>query len=252
MGKATGPQFDDDEKYGLAAAEEKHDGMSEAEHFEAQAAQVKGASATANMKDSLNRAFTADGIEITDVFIKDVDLPDDIQSNLEKKTNVDSRNKEQRMQQKKDMQSTAFDETIKKLKQKNSELTNQARADMDRDVNVVSVKLDQAKTELANRLQEIRRKTEIEVESVRQDTELAKTESDQKVKATMTAHEAEAKAEAQRIETETEAYVKTTIAVSELEAAKFKAKASILISEAEGEIASQVGVVRGVGTGRGA
>ena len=95
-----------------------------------------------------------------------------------------------------------------------------------------------------SQIEEIRRKAEIEVEAIKQDTQLQKAESEQIVKATLTAHEAQAKAEAQRVETETEAYVKTTMARAELESAKFKAKASILMSEAEGEIASQISAMK--------
>mmetsp|Transcript_106597 Transcript_106597/g.308904 ORF Transcript_106597/g.308904 Transcript_106597/m.308904 type:complete len:509 (+) Transcript_106597:302-1828(+) len=238
------PMVSDDEKYGAAAAEEKNDGMTDAEHEAAQVAQMKGASATQNMRIALNRAFKSDGIEITDVIIKDVDLPDAIQKQLEEKTNVDSRNKAQRMTQKKEVQSTTFNEVITKLQQSNEEAISQAEGERDRDVNAVTVDLQKAKAELNNRIEEIRRKAEIEVESVKQQTGLQAAESEQKVKATLTSHEAQAKAEAQRIETETEAYVKTTMAKAELESAKFKAKASILMSEAEGEIASQISAMK--------
>jgi len=219
-------------------------GMTQEELEMAQMAQVKGASATQNMKIALNRAFHVDGIEITDVIIKDVTLPVSIQRQLEEKTNVDSRNKAQRMQQKKEVQSTTFAEVIQKLKQSNSESISQAEGERDRDVNAVTVELQKAKAELNNQLEEIRRKAEIEVEAIKQDTALQKAESEQVVKATLTAHEAQAKAEAQRVETETEAYVKTTMARAELESAKFKAKASILMSEAEGEIASQISAMK--------
>jgi len=240
----SNPMVVDDEKHGALAAEEKFDGMTEEEHELAQKAQVKGASATQNMKIALNRAFKSDGIEITDVIIKDVDLPATIQKQLEEKTNVDSRNKAQRMTQKKEVQSTTFSEVIQKLKQSNDEAISQAEGERDRDVNAVTVELQKAKADLNNTIEEIRRKAEIEVEAIKQDTALQQAEADQVVKATLTAHEAQAKAEAQRVETETEAYVKTTMARAELESAKFKAKASILMSEAEGEIASQISAMK--------
>ena len=78
------------------------------------------------MKTALNRAFRPDGIEITDVIIKDVNLPPSIQQQLEEKTNVDSRNKAQRMQQKKEVQKTTFTEAIQKLNQSNAEAMSQA------------------------------------------------------------------------------------------------------------------------------
>ena len=52
--------------------------------------QAKGASATSNMKIALNRAFRPDGIEITDVIIKDVNLPQKIQDQLEQKVGLGS------------------------------------------------------------------------------------------------------------------------------------------------------------------
>ena len=78
------------------------------------------------MKAALNRAFQPDGIEITEVIIKGVTLPPSIQRQLEEKTTVDSRNKSQRMQQKKDVQSTQFTEAIQKLTQSNVEAMTQA------------------------------------------------------------------------------------------------------------------------------
>ena len=62
-----------------------------------------GASFTDIMKKRLNQQFEEQGVQILDVIIKNVSLPEEIMSQMSEKTMVISRNAEQRMQQKCDM-----------------------------------------------------------------------------------------------------------------------------------------------------
>uniref|UniRef100_A0A7S4NII5 Band 7 domain-containing protein n=1 Tax=Odontella aurita TaxID=265563 RepID=A0A7S4NII5_9STRA len=76
-----------------------------------------GASITDAMRARLNRQFVPQGVEILDVVIQQITLPDEIQTQMSQKTMVISQNAEQRMQQKHDMQVLNQREAIKTLRQ---------------------------------------------------------------------------------------------------------------------------------------
>ena len=80
-----------------------------------------GASVTEAMKIRLNRQFNQQGIEILDVIIKDIKLPETIQTQMSQKTMVISQNAMQRMQQKHAMLSLLQEEEVKTLNQTHEE-----------------------------------------------------------------------------------------------------------------------------------
>ena len=81
-----------------------------------------GASITQEMKERLNKQFKPQGVEILDVIIQQITVPQVIQNQLANKTYVISQNAEQRMQQKFDLLNLRQKENIKTLKQKHQDL----------------------------------------------------------------------------------------------------------------------------------
>lgn len=81
-----------------------------------------GASVTQEMKNRLNKQFIPQGVEILDVIIQQITVPNVIQNQLANKTYVISQNAEQRMQQKFDLLTLRQKENIKTLKQKHEDL----------------------------------------------------------------------------------------------------------------------------------
>jgi len=84
-----------------------------------------GASVTQAMKDRLNRQFKPQGVEILEVIIQQITVPDVIQQQMSNKTFVISQNAEQRMQQKFDLQTLRHKENIKSLHQKHKDMKDE-------------------------------------------------------------------------------------------------------------------------------
>jgi hypothetical protein len=81
-----------------------------------------GASVTKAMKDRLNAQFMHQGVEILDVIIQQITVPQVIQEQMANKTYVISQNAEQRMQQKFDLLNLRQKQNIKTLHQKHRDL----------------------------------------------------------------------------------------------------------------------------------
>jgi len=98
----------------------------EIDHVEAAFAAERGANVTDAMRTRLNAQFMPQGVEILDVIIERIRLPDYIQNQMTRKTLVISQNAEQRMQHKFNMQELYQKEEIKTLQQTHTERKNEA------------------------------------------------------------------------------------------------------------------------------
>lgn len=193
-----------------------------------------GASVTDVMRDRLNRQFKQQGVEILDVIIQQITLPDEIQQQMSQKTMVISQNAAQRMQQKYDMLSLSQTEAIKTLKQSQDEeqmelikdgkyAVLQEQLELSREMAegeqvlrnvttqmIIDVDLVNAESNLT--VQRIRDQTKLDTERIRETTE----------------------AEAAVITVAAEAEVKEQMAEAELKCAQLSAKGDKAIFNAEG------------------
>ena len=107
----------------------------------------KGQNVAAEMRETLNRQFNPQGVEVSDVIITDVQLPQQIVDQMAKKTQVISQNAAQKMTQEYEMLTLKQQEEIETLKQKKKEEREREKQDGDMQVNEVQVRLDQMKAE---------------------------------------------------------------------------------------------------------
>lgn len=105
-----------------------------------------GATVTEVMRNRLNRQFKPQGVEILDVIIQQITLPDDIQKQMSNKTMVISQNAEQRMQQKYDLLTLSQKEAIKTLQQTHRERKAELTEDRELKVQREALKLEEEKT----------------------------------------------------------------------------------------------------------
>ena len=178
-----------------------------------------GATVTEAMKLRLNRQFNKQGIEILDVIIKDITLPELIQSQMSQKTMVISQNAMQRMQQKYDMLSLIQTEEIKTLNQTHEEQRKELEEDGKFELIKEDLQLQMVHAEGAHQITAIETQMSIDVELVKVETNLT----------------------IQRIEDttklETENIREQSIADSEIELAKARADVDMILANGELDVA---------------
>lgn len=137
------PEETDDDLEG--DAELRKDKKQEAEA--AAAAMSKGRDVADDMRRTLNDQFQPQGIQITDVIITDVQLPDTIVQQMSEKTMVIAQNAMQRMTQEYEMLNLKQQEETQTLKQKKKEEREKEQQAGDQQCNEVQVQLDKMKAE---------------------------------------------------------------------------------------------------------
>lgn len=192
-----------------------------------------GASVTQTMKNRLNAQFKSQGVEILDVIIQQIAVPQVIQqqskfkkiflfklfkrrkTNIGKtvsnKTYVISQNAEQRMQQKYDLQTLRENENIKTLKQKHQDMKDELQQAGQLSVKKEDILLQKQKAIGKAKLLDINTKKEIEigkisamngreVQKIRDKTRLEAMKITENSKAESSTMQAETKAKSDQIE----------------------------------------------------
>lgn len=178
-----------------------------------------GASITDAMKIRLNKQFNQQGIEILDVIIKDIRLPEFIQSQMSRKTVVISQNAMQRIQQKHDMISLIQEEEIKTLSQKHEEQRKDVAAYGEFERNMKEIQSQMAHAEGDRQIKSIETQMAVDVEMVEVESNLAV----QRI-------EDETKLETERIREQ-------SLADAEIELAKTRAEVDVILANGELDVA---------------
>eukprot|EP00970_Alexandrium_tamarense_P002678 scaffold376_cov199-Alexandrium_tamarense.AAC.2 len=178
-----------------------------------------GAGVTEAMKVRLNRQFNSQGIEILDVIIKDIKLPNTIQTQMSQKTMVISQNAMQRMQQKHAMLSLLQEEEIKTLIQTHQEQMKELEKDGEYEVMMEQFKLEQLHAEGERQIKSIETQRDIDVELVQVESNL-----------TVQRIQDETKLETERIREQ-------SVAESAIELAKARAEVDVILANGELEAA---------------
>lgn len=193
-----------------------------------------GASVTEAMKIRLNRQFNTQGIEILDVVIKDIMLPDLIQSQMSQKTMVISQNAMQRMQQKHAMQSLLQEEEVKTLNQTHELDAKELIKDGEYDTMMAQFKMYQLHAENDRNIQSIETQMSIDVELVNVESNLTVQRIEDETRMETEKIREQSKADGEVNIANTKAEVDILMAKGELEVAKNDAKGEKAIFKAEG------------------
>lgn len=240
----TNNNEDDDESCGYKNEQERKDfegDHDDIDEEEAAFAVEHGASmVTKKLKQRLNKQFRAQGIEILDVIIAKISLPEEIQTQMSQKTMVISQNAEQRMQHKFNLQVLEQTEAIKMMRQMQEEEKLELIKDGEAHVIDKTLALDYVKKEAAR---DVRR---IEVQNWR-DTNMILAESDTKVTKCYDLCEKEvdritltADAEASKALADARYHVANVKAKGQLECSILAAQADKTIFAAEGVSAPKI------------
>lgn len=206
----------------------------------AQVAITKGRDVADDMRRTLNEQFHPQGVQITDVIITDVKLPDVIVSQMAEKTTVIAQNAAQKMNQEYEMLTLKQNEEGETLRQKKKEEREKEKQNGDQEVNEVQVQLEKMKAETKVLVAKLSQESNSRVQTIIADGTLEVTKLQQEKAAMLTEMRAKAMSEAETLKAGTGVYEETALSKARLEAAKNMAKASETIAKAEGVIAPYV------------
>jgi hypothetical protein len=192
------------------------------------------------MRRVLNDQFKQQAVEITDVIITDVQLPDTIVNQMASKTMVFAQNAAQKMNQEYEMLTLKQSEEVETLKQRKKEEREKEKQAGDQNVNEVQVQLDKMKAETKVMLNQIKQESKVRVQNITADGNLEVTKLNQEKDSKLTQLRSEANADAERMKAETELFESTKLSEANLTKAKNEGLAAELMAKAEGVAAPYV------------
>lgn len=219
---------EDDKRYG---GPDTHDSVA------ASRAVFKGRSATDRMKKALNKQFMPQGVEITDVMITDVELPDTITSQMASKTFAISENAQQKVTQMYDMQQLQFNEEIATLRQTYMEEREKEKTTGQQQETEVRLKLNSMRAEVQKEVNAIENDNKVVLSEIRASTDLEVTKLNQAKDVVLAAIRDAAYEETERLKAETALYCSRKVNEAKLAVARHEAAAEEANAEAQGVIA---------------
>lgn len=203
----------------------------------ANSASTKGQGATARMVATLNRQFRPQGVEITDVMITDIKLPEESVRQMMSKTMVISSNAQEIMTQQFDMQELKYNEANKLMAQtfKEERLREEQQGEQSRQE--VSIQLQDMKAEESKRVLLIREENKVLLQSITANCDLVVTKLAQERNAVVTGLASKSSQEAARLKAEANRYCIEKNSLAQLEVQRNESAAMEVVSSAEGVIA---------------
>lgn len=219
---------EDDVVYGGSDA---HDAIA------ASRAVFKGRSATDRMKKTLNKQFMPQGVEITDVMITGVTLPETITTQMASKTFTISENAQQKMTQLYDMQQLKFNEELATLRQTYAEEREKEKTSGQQQETEFRMRLSKLRAELQKEINAIENDNRVLLDEITASTELEVAKLTQEKQAVLAELRDSAFEETERLKQETALYCSRKLNEAQLVVARHEAAAEEAKAEAEGVIA---------------
>ncbi|CAE7848665.1 unnamed protein product [Symbiodinium microadriaticum] len=200
-------------------------------------ARFKGEGATARIVKLLNRQFEPQGVEITDVMITDVKLPDEITQQMYNKTLVISSNAHEIMTQQFEMQDLKFSEEIKLMVQSFEEDRLREKQDGEQKRNEVQMVINSLRAQGDKRIDLMREENHVVLQSIDAEADLEETMLIQERNAITSDLKAKSEAKAAQIMADSDLYCVEKLSDGSLEVQRNDAKGMEIVANAEGVIA---------------
>lgn len=197
----------------------------------------KGVDVTEKMQLRLNRQFSPQGVEIEDVMIKSVSLPEDITRQMEQKTMIISANAQQRMEHENDLQMTRMKEQIETLFQTFREARQAEITSGEERVSHEKILLDDAIADAKKSEANIKEEYLLKIERMNADTEREVQRIKDEMNYEIEKMHADAKKTAAELKADTLLQTQTLVSEAGFTAAKNNADKFQILSKAEGKIA---------------
>lgn len=202
----------------------------------------KGPSLLDTIKEKLIDEYSPIGLDIEEVLIKKLTLPDEAQEILEDMAKADSKAAEDKVIALNKMTKQNHQDEIDKIEQTINSDALATKAKLEKIYTDKKTQLNNAKALGDKDCAMLRRQMLSSVEMTEAKTEALVSKSELNVMATLAEFECLAHNDATKLETSIKAAIDTQLAEARLEAARLDAQTSMLISNAEGEIAKMVAV----------
>jgi len=224
----VGKEEEDDTLYGGSDA---HDAVA------ASRAVFKGRSATDRMKKTLNKQFLPQGVEITDVMITEVKLPETITSQMASKTFTISENAQQKMTQLYDMQQLKFNEELATLRQTYAEEREKENTTGQQRETEIRLRLSRMRAEVQKEVNAIENDNKVVLDEIKASTDLEVAKLNQAKDVVLAEIRDSAFEETERLKQETTLFCSRKLNEAQLAVARHDAAAAEARAEAEGIIA---------------
>ncbi|CAM9937642.1 unnamed protein product [Ascophyllum nodosum] len=205
---------------------------------------AKGVSHCEKMKSSLNKQFQPQGVMITAVIIKNVELPTNITEQMSGKTLVISSVAEQKMNQQSDMQQIVFNQEVDTLNQAHAEQREEEKQTAEQKRNEIQIRLGNLKAEARKTKLKIEEDSAVCVKQILADVALQTSRLQNSQDATVTEMRAKSERTAARVRAETDLYVTEKASEANLQVAKNQAECTAVLAEAEGTAAPMLEAVK--------
>eukprot|EP00903_Cladosiphon_okamuranus_P005998 g5918.t1 len=205
---------------------------------------TKGSDHCLKMKNSLNRQFQPQGVQITAVIIKNVTLPPNISEQMAGKTLVISSQAEQKMNQQYDMQQIVYDQEVDTLNQAHEEQREEEKQNSEQKMNEVQIRLGKLKAEARKTKMNIEEEDSVVVRQIEADVALQTSRLRNSQDATVTEMRAKSERTAARLRAETQAFVTEKASEASLAVTQNKAECTALLANAEGIAAPMLEAVK--------
>mmetsp|Transcript_25064 Transcript_25064/g.60293 ORF Transcript_25064/g.60293 Transcript_25064/m.60293 type:complete len:525 (-) Transcript_25064:174-1748(-) len=204
----------------------------------AMAATAAGVDAVSDyMKRRLNRQFMPQGVEILSIMIESCRLPKEIESQMEEKTKVISKNAQQRMFHSANMQNTRMEEEVVTLLQTFEETKIREETAGIEKINEEKVKLNDAIAGAQKSVAAIREEASSKIQKLRAENSLDVQRIISRKEEAIATMKAEAEKEAAQLQATAKLEAEKKLAEASLTAEKNRANASRVLANAEGVVA---------------
>uniref|UniRef100_A0A7S3K4J6 Band 7 domain-containing protein n=1 Tax=Aureoumbra lagunensis TaxID=44058 RepID=A0A7S3K4J6_9STRA len=196
-------------------------------------ADYDGAEVVKVLIDQLNKEFKEQGVEIIDVLIQNVKLPEEIARQMSGKTLVRSKQEYERMEQQYDMQDIQLKNEVEKTKLEIQEKSAKMEAEGKKAVKAASDKLNERMTVRQRELTELLSETRVQVDTVNAESKEATQKLRFEKEQALQRLRLEAEQEAASLQATADATTKKIRAETKLQIAKDLGAAKEILAQAE-------------------
>lgn len=195
---------------------------------------------TEDMKHALNEQFNKYGVQIIDVAIQRVRLPQQFEKQMEERTTYGAVIEEQKMKQLSDMQKIQQGEQIRTVQQRHHEDEEKEREVGKRAVTEIKKKLDGIVAETQKMIAAIAEEEAAATREIKAQNDLLVQKLESETLQIKTQFNAKAKADAEKLRADADAFCMKKLAEANLYDEQCKAKSKAAIAQAEGAAAKML------------
>eukprot|EP00638_Chattonella_subsalsa_P006383 CAMPEP_0117751848 /NCGR_PEP_ID=MMETSP0947-20121206/11234_1 /TAXON_ID=44440 /ORGANISM="Chattonella subsalsa, Strain CCMP2191" /LENGTH=400 /DNA_ID=CAMNT_0005570337 /DNA_START=389 /DNA_END=1591 /DNA_ORIENTATION=- len=210
----------------------------------------KGAGVAATMCRTLNKQFHHQGVDISQIIIKNVKLPHDITEQMSNKTMIVSENAQQKMNQQFEMQKLKHENEMADLIDAQAREKEYELEEGQEEAQKLELKLEYLKSMGNKEKLMLEQSSRTQIQSLEADAQLQIAKINMGEMGALATRGAKANKEAAKLKAECDVYVETKLTEAGLVVAQNEARAAEVLAQAEGRIAPMIRALKEFETNR--